>query len=101
MKAVQEIRWIGDADFQKSNPITAKISGLVIAEMKGKEDRRLQFEVTGGELRQMSVWGDNWNVLVEIDGETDNWNGKMIQILQEDMVGEPGKKIRTIKSISK
>jgi hypothetical protein len=78
-KANVEYRWINDSDFEKSNPVSAKISGLV----QNGRDRILQFELPGQQLAQMSIYAENWNSLIRLFGdETDAWPGKQFKLEQ-------------------
>lgn len=88
MKAQLRYDWIKDSDFQRANPCVAVIQQVVL---EGK-DTVLQFKI-GDELRQMSIFGKNWNLLIaKLGDETDNWIGKQIRIMQFTEPGTDKKK---------
>jgi len=94
MELELQYRWISADDFQKSNPVSAKIVSLEVTNINNRRDNILKFQVeTTNELMQMSLWGDNFNKLVEKLGkESDAWKGKDISIKQEEAINGKSKK---------
>lgn len=92
-KVSKEHPWISDRDFQGASPRTATIRQILFE----PKDRVLLMELDPGTLRQMSIWGDNWNALVEGYGdETNSWIGKRVQISQQQDVAT-GKTRRSLR----
>lgn len=74
-----EHTWLKESDFNASNPLTVRI---VQYSAVGK-DRVMVFELPTGMTRQMSIWGENKNVLIKAFGnESDAWIGRTVRILQ-------------------
>lgn len=76
--------WLKESDFGNAGAVDATIAQLT-EEMQGqKVERILKFKLmsgpAAGQLRQLSLYGDNWNHLVQHDSESDHWNGLDISI---------------------
>lgn len=93
MKLQLSYSWIQDSDFSDKNPIDAEIVDLVKG---GKNDSEniLQFRTSKG-LRQMSIYRENLNLLINTWGEeSESWKGHRIRIMQFTNAAD-GKKRRT------
>lgn len=78
-KVTKQYNWLVAAAFQKRNPITAKVVDVVMND----SDKLLLLDAEGEGLVQTSVYGKNWNTLIDDFGDdTDAWKGKRIQILR-------------------
>lgn len=89
-----EHQWIKDSDFSNMNPLTVRIDTYVLS---GK-DKVMVFSLPDGTTRQMSVWGENKNVLVRKFGsDTDTWLGKSCRITLYTDAAD-GKKKRRIEA---
>lgn len=77
MKWHKTYQWISEADFAKINPLICKVLGHVLESTKdGKEDHRLQFVIEQtGAIRQMSIFGDNFNCFVAMNEDDEKWIG--------------------------
>lgn len=94
MKAQIVYNWIKDTDFSIANPLSCEIVDVVLGG-KNNSEKILQFKV-GELLRQLSVYGENWNILVmKLGNETDDWQGKRFRLTQFVNASD-GKKIKRI-----
>jgi len=92
MKEQIEHTWLNDKDFQTANPLVVRI----VSYIRNSKDALLAFELPDKTTRQMSLWGENKNILVrKLGEETDDWNGKTIRIMQFTNASD-GKKIKRI-----
>jgi len=99
MEIGKVVSWVGDRDFEKQNPIFGKIEAILEGTNKfGRNEVVLQLEIEG-QKRQVSVFGDNRNGLVDKLGTNgDLWIGKSVQIAQlVDPIS--GKKTKAIKAM--
>lgn len=94
MKAELVYNWIKDTDFNEANPLSCDVVDVVLGG-KNNSEKIIQFKV-GEKLRQLSIYGENWNVFVrKFPGDTDTWKGQHFRILQ--MVNATdGKKLKRI-----
>lgn len=87
--------WIKDTDFGNAAAVDATITGLVIEGSNGKTEKLLQFSLTSGpaagQLRQMSVYADNWNRLVTFNSDDEAWKGANINIERVKAKNKQGK----------
>lgn len=74
--------WLKDTDFEETNPVTGKIHKYIEVKKADKVEKVLQFVLSNGEYRQMSIWGQNWNELVKFNADDALWPGTRIRILQ-------------------
>lgn len=94
MKAQLQYSWIKDSDFNSKNPIDCEVQDCVLGG-KNNAEKILQFRTSEG-MRQMSMYGDNWNLLVKSFGEeTDDWKKHRFRLLQFTNATD-GKKQRRI-----
>jgi hypothetical protein len=93
------VSWIGDSDFEKQNPIVGKITAIEEGKNKwGKPEFELHLGMENGNIRQISLFGDNRNNLVDKFGtDSTAWIGKSVQVTQ--LTDLAGKKIKQIKGL--
>lgn len=97
VKVQKAERWLSQADFSINNPAKFKIKAVIVDAKEGdRYDYTLNLENTLEQRRNLSIWGDNLNKMIDRFGDdTDNWINKEISIqLVEDVA--TGKNHRVI-----
>ena len=82
--------WVGAKDFGATNVIAGTIRGVRTEKGKFGLDFVVTFELDNGELRDMTVWGSNYNYLYNTCGKSsEGWVGKHVKITQHIENGQP------------
>jgi len=85
----RDVNWVGKIG--DSNPLTGIIQD--VTEAQGKKGLKHVLVIRAAEgLRQMDLYGDNKNVLIDRYGPDEKkWLGQKVQVLTEELIGGKGK----------